>query len=80
MSEGRGPGKAPTADQLKVKNTTVLRDDVIITKYGSGYRWWPSPESRKGGSQRWVVPAVEHWHPAASVAAILATRVAREST
>lgn len=53
--------------------------DVLIAKHGKGYRWWPNPESRKGGSQRWILPAVEQWHSAASLAEIAATRKARKS-
>jgi hypothetical protein len=60
--------------------TTVRRDAVMIAKYGKGYRWWPNPESRKRGSQRWAVPAAEHWHSAASIAEISATSKAQEST
>jgi hypothetical protein len=59
---------------------TVRCDAVMIAKYGKGYRWWPNPESRKRGSQRWAVPAVEQWHPAASIAEISATFQAWEST
>jgi hypothetical protein len=55
-------------------------DDVLIAKYGKGFRWWPNPESRRRGSQRWAVPAVDQWHPAASLEEISATFMAREST
>jgi hypothetical protein len=54
--------------------------DVLIAKYGRGWRWWPNPESRKTGSQRWAVLSVEHWHPAASIPEIRAAFKAREST
>jgi hypothetical protein len=85
MSEAGGPCRGPSADDLKAKNTTPAiavqaREDVLIVKYGDGYRWWPSPESRRRGSQRWAVPAVEQWHPAASIAEISATFQAWEST
>jgi hypothetical protein len=84
MSGAGGPGKGPTASVMQLKNTTsakaVQGDNVLIAKYGKGYRWWPSPESRKRGSQRWVVPAVEQWHPAASIAEVSATFMARDST
>ena len=59
---------------------TVQGSDVLIAKYGKGFRWWPSPESRRRGSQRWAVPAVEQWHSVASIAEISATFMAREST
>jgi hypothetical protein len=52
--------------------------DVLVAKYGNGWRWWPNPESRKGGSQRWAVPSVDQWHPAASLAEISATCKARD--
>jgi hypothetical protein len=58
----------------------VVSDDVLVTKYGKGFRWWPSPESRKKGSQRWAVPSVSEWHPAASITEIGATLKALEST
>ncbi len=54
------------------------RASVIVAKYGTVWRWWPNPESRRGGSQRWSIPAVEKWHTARSIAALPATRKARE--
>jgi hypothetical protein len=85
MSEAGGPCRGPSADDLKAKNTipaiaVQAREDVLIVKYGKGYRWWPSPESRKKGSQRWAVPAVEQWRPAASIAEIAASLMAPETT
>jgi hypothetical protein len=85
MSRGRGPCRGPSTNAQHLKDTTSAiavqaRDDVLIAKYGRAWRWWPAPESRKKGSQRWTVPAVEHWHPAASIAEIGATFQAWEST
>jgi hypothetical protein len=77
---------APTPDEPNDSTGSVVvitvcdRDDVLIAKYATSYRWWPSPESRRRGSQRWAVPAVEQWHPAASIAEISATFQAWEST
>ena len=43
-------------------------DDIILARYGAEWRWYPNPESRKRGSQRWILPAVERWHRASSPA------------
>jgi hypothetical protein len=74
------PGTPNDTTGSVVVITVCDRDDVLIAKYATSYRWWPSPESRRRGSQRWVVPAVEHWHPAGTLAEIPATPLAREST
>lgn len=83
MSEAGGPCRGPAADALNAKNTTVGmtvqgRDDVMVVRYGKAFRWYPNPESRKGGSRRWAVPSVSEWHPAASIAEIGATFKAQE--
>jgi hypothetical protein len=54
--------------------------DVLIARYGKGWRWTVNPESRKTGSQRWAVLSVDQWHPAASIPEIRAAFKAREST
>lgn len=42
------------------------RDTVLLARYRSGWRWYPNPRSRQKGSQKWQVPAVEHWETADS--------------
>jgi hypothetical protein len=77
---------APTPDEFHDSTEPVVvitvcdRDDVLIAKYATSYRWWPAPESRKKGSQRWIAPPVDHWHHAASVEAARASCKARESS
>lgn len=90
MSGAGGPGKGPSANAQQSNSSTspdvampardqVFTDgDVLIAKYGQAYRWWPSPDSRKRGSQRWLVPSVDQWHPAASIEAARASYLARE--
>jgi hypothetical protein len=56
-----------------------VHDDVLVTRFGRGYRWYPNPESRKGGSQRWAVPSVSEWHSATDVEAARAGYLARGS-
>jgi hypothetical protein len=56
-----------------------VHDDVLVTRYGRAWRWWPAPESRRRGSQKWVVPSVDHWHHSATFEGIAASYKARES-
>jgi hypothetical protein len=91
MSRGRGPCRGPSTNAQHLKNTTsrdvamparaqVFTDrDVLIAKYGQAYRWWPSPGSRKRGSQRWAVPSVDRWHHSETFEAARAASMAREA-
>jgi hypothetical protein len=47
-------------------NVNDPQDTVLLARFRGGWRWYPNPESRKKGSLRWAVPAVEHWTAAES--------------